>query len=111
VESTPLPATTTATIPIIDQNTEQQFNTIGIRHLIWKLDRRLIPFLVLLEMSSYINRTNTGMCLFGNSIIDDRAHLGHAKLMGFDTDLRMSQSESNWAVSLFFLAYVRELRK
>jgi hypothetical protein len=35
--------------------------------------------------------------------------LGHAKLMGIGSDLKLSQSEINWAVSLFFLAYVRKV--
>ena len=48
-------------IRIIDQNAEQQCQAVARRHLIWKLDRRLIPFLALLEMSSYINRSSIGM--------------------------------------------------
>jgi hypothetical protein len=30
------------------------------RSIVWKLDKRLIPFLFLLEFSSYINRISIG---------------------------------------------------
>jgi hypothetical protein len=59
IEPTPLVVVT----PVISQNIEQQFRAIAIRRLVWKLDRRLIPFLVLLEISSSINRLSIGMCL------------------------------------------------
>jgi hypothetical protein len=48
---------------IIDQNSEQKFRAVAIRRLVWKLDRRLIPFLFVLEMSSYLNRNSIGMHL------------------------------------------------
>jgi hypothetical protein len=93
----------------VDQNTEQQFRAVAIRQLISKLDRRLIPFLFLLEMSSYINRNSLGMYFWIKSlfIIDD-TFAGYAKLMGIEKDLHMSSSETDWAISIFFLAYVRE---
>jgi hypothetical protein len=63
MEPTSTVMTTIITIPVISQNTEQQLRAIAIPRLVWKLDRRLIPFLVLLEISSYINRLSIGMCL------------------------------------------------
>ncbi len=47
-------------IPIIDKNAQQEYKKIAIRHLVRKLDRRLIPFLFLLEAGSYINRISIG---------------------------------------------------
>ncbi len=41
---------------VIDQGTQQQFEAIAIRRLVRKLDWRLIPFLFLIEMVSYLNR-------------------------------------------------------
>jgi hypothetical protein len=35
---------------VIDEATQQQFETIAIRRLVRKLDWRLIPFLFLIEM-------------------------------------------------------------
>jgi hypothetical protein len=63
-EPTPTVVAATVIIPVISQNIEQQFRATAIRRLVWKLDRRLIPFLVLLEISSYINRLSIGMCLW-----------------------------------------------
>jgi hypothetical protein len=45
----------------IDQSAEQRFRAEAIRRLVSKLDRRLIPFLFILEMSSYLNRNSIGM--------------------------------------------------
>jgi hypothetical protein len=60
-------------------------------------------------MSSYLNRNSIGMHLSIKwlFIIDD-TFAGHAKLMGIETDLHMSRSESDWAISIFFVAYVRK---
>ncbi|CAF1100666.1 unnamed protein product [Adineta steineri] len=80
----------TENIPVIDQENQQKFLEIAIRRLIRKLDRRLLPYLYLLELASYIIRTN----------------IGHATLMGINDDLHLSQSQSEWAVSLYFLAYL-----
>ncbi len=62
MEPTPAVVATTVIIPVISQNIDQKFRATAIRRLVWKLDRRLIPFLVLLEISSYINRLSIGMC-------------------------------------------------
>lgn len=43
------------------ESTEEQFQAIAIRRLVSKLDGRLIPFLVLLQISSSINLTTIGM--------------------------------------------------
>jgi hypothetical protein len=49
--------------PIIDEKTKQQFEKIATRRLVRKLDRRIIPFMCLLEMGSYINRASIGKYL------------------------------------------------
>jgi hypothetical protein len=45
---------------IIDQASQQKFEEIAIRCLVRKLDWRLIPFMLLIEVVSYINRISTG---------------------------------------------------
>ncbi len=45
---------------VIDEATQRKFEEIAIRRLVRKLDWRLIPFIVLIEMGSYINRTSVG---------------------------------------------------
>lgn len=44
----------------VDSETEQKYKEIAIRRLFRKLDRRIIPFLCILEMGSYIIRTSIG---------------------------------------------------
>ena len=63
MEQAPESETVIVITPVINQNAEQQFKVVAIHRLVRKLDIRLLPFLVTLEMSSYINRTSTGMCL------------------------------------------------
>ena len=60
-ETTPAFVITMAAAPVVCQATEQQFRAIAIRRIISKLDRRLIPFLVLLEIISYTNRLSISM--------------------------------------------------
>ncbi len=58
----PVPIATMATNNnnVIDQTTQQQFEKVAIRRLIRKLDWRLLPFMLLIEIGSYINRISTG---------------------------------------------------
>jgi len=56
-QSKPTVETLMNNIPIIDEN---RFAELAIRHLVRKLDRRLIPFLFLLEAGSYLNRISIG---------------------------------------------------
>jgi hypothetical protein len=48
-------------IPVIDEETQQKFEKVAIRRLVRKLDWRLVPFMFLLEMGSYINRVSCGL--------------------------------------------------
>ncbi|CAF1229797.1 unnamed protein product [Rotaria sordida] len=90
VQPIPIATVTMDNILVIDEAIQQQFEEIAVRRLIRKLDWRIIPFMVLIEVISYMNRISTG----------------HVKLMGIESDLNLSQSESNWHISLFFLAYL-----
>lgn len=58
--------------------------------VMWKLDRRIIPFLGLLYLCSFLDRVN----------------IGNAKLAGITTDLGISSGDYNIALSLFFVGYV-----
>jgi hypothetical protein len=100
----------TENIPVIDQKAQQKFEKIAIRRLIRKLDRRILTFMCLLEIASYINRVSIGKYLSLQSSILNYILLGHAQLMGIEAYLNLSQNESNWSISLFYLAYVRKLR-
>ncbi|CAO3622266.1 unnamed protein product [Mucor hiemalis] len=61
-----------------------------LKKVIWKLDRRIIPFLGLLYLCSFLDRVN----------------IGNAKLAGITHDLAISPNDYNLALSLFFVGYV-----
>jgi hypothetical protein len=45
---------------VVDQENLEYKHARTLRSVIWKLDKRLIPFLFLLEFSFYINRISIG---------------------------------------------------
>ncbi|KAI9368611.1 major facilitator superfamily domain-containing protein [Aspergillus egyptiacus] len=59
------------------------------RALLWKLDWRLVPWLSLLYLISFLDRTN----------------IGNAKIAGLQEDLNMSNSQYNDALTIFFVSY------
>ncbi|KAL5052175.1 hypothetical protein BDW71DRAFT_193582 [Aspergillus fruticulosus] len=59
------------------------------RALLWKLDLRLVPWLSLLYLVSFLDRTN----------------IGNAKLDNLQEDLRMSNSQYNSSLTIFFVSY------
>ncbi|KAK2750089.1 hypothetical protein FQN57_004581 [Myotisia sp. PD_48] len=59
------------------------------RKLVWKLDMKLIPWLTLLYLASFLDRTN----------------IGNAKIEGLQEDLRMTNSQYNAALTIFFVSY------
>ncbi|KAF3929739.1 hypothetical protein AA313_de0210315 [Arthrobotrys entomopaga] len=59
------------------------------RQLVRKLDWRLLPWLCLLYLASFLDRTN----------------IGNAKIIGLQTDLHITGGQYNAALSLFFVSY------
>ncbi|EXJ66437.1 uncharacterized protein A1O5_10589 [Cladophialophora psammophila CBS 110553] len=59
------------------------------RQLLWKLDVRLIPWLCLLYLVSFLDRTN----------------IGNAKIAGLQKDLKMSNGQWNASLAIFFISY------
>ncbi|KAK4541561.1 hypothetical protein LTR36_007858 [Oleoguttula mirabilis] len=59
------------------------------KKLVRKLDGLLIPWLTLLYLVSFLDRTN----------------IGNAKVLGLVTDLHMTSGQYNAALSLFFVSY------
>ena len=93
---------------LIDQIALQEFERTAIRRLIRKLDRRLLPYLLLIEIGSYINWISTGKCVRLQLFIDGNSFSGHAKLMNIEKALKLALCDIEWSISLFFLAYVSE---
>lgn len=67
----------------IDTDTDQD------RKLLWKLDLKLIPWLTLLYLISFLDRTN----------------IGNAKIDGLQEDLHMSNNQYNDTLTIFFISY------
>ncbi|KAJ5167618.1 uncharacterized protein N7482_003212 [Penicillium canariense] len=59
------------------------------RQLLWKLDLRLVPWLSLLYLVSFLDRTN----------------IGNAKIDGLATDLGMTADQYNATLTIFFVSY------
>ncbi|KAL4986725.1 major facilitator superfamily domain-containing protein [Aspergillus falconensis] len=66
------------------------YNTVATKKLIRKIDLVLIPWLALLYLLSFLDRTN----------------IGNARLAGLETDLNMSGLDYNVALAIFFPFYV-----
>ncbi|CAO3594270.1 unnamed protein product [Absidia cylindrospora] len=61
-----------------------------MRKLRWKLNLRIVPWLGVLYLCSFLDRVN----------------IGNAKLAGIQTDLQVSDDAYNWALSIFFIGYI-----
>ncbi|CAO3589591.1 unnamed protein product [Absidia cylindrospora] len=61
-----------------------------MRKLLWKLDLRIVPWLGVLYLCSFLDRVN----------------IGNAKLAGIQQDLHVSDDAYNWALSIFFIGYI-----
>ncbi|KAJ5211467.1 uncharacterized protein N7498_003113 [Penicillium cinerascens] len=59
------------------------------RKLLWKLDLRLLPWLSLLYLVSFLDRTN----------------IGNAKIVGLKKDLNMTSNQFNATLTIFFVSY------
>ena len=58
--------------------------------VIRKLDKKLVLFLALLYMLSFLDRSN----------------IGNARIAGLETDLELSSSEYEWLLTAFYITYI-----
>ncbi|KAI9490722.1 major facilitator superfamily domain-containing protein [Zychaea mexicana] len=61
-----------------------------LRRLMWKIDLRIIPYIAILYLCSFLDRVN----------------IGNAKVAGMTEDIDISEDQYNWALSVFFIGYV-----
>ncbi|KAK5122503.1 hypothetical protein LTR85_004087 [Meristemomyces frigidus] len=76
-------------LPDPDAGLSDEERALIDRKLVRKLDWLLIPWLTLLYLVSFLDRTN----------------IGNAKVLGLVTDLHMTSGQYNAALSLFFVSY------
>ncbi|CAN6671502.1 high-affinity nicotinic acid transporter [Trichomonascus vanleenenianus] len=76
-------------IPDPDAGKSEEEKAAIDRKLLWKLDLRLVPWLTLLYLLSFL----------------DRANIGNAKIEGMLEDLNMTPGQYNAAATIFFISY------
>ncbi|KAJ5670435.1 uncharacterized protein N7477_005798 [Penicillium maclennaniae] len=60
------------------------------REVVRSFDRRLVPFLALLYLLSFLDRSN----------------IGNAKIAGLEEDLQLSSSQYEWLLTAFYITYI-----
>ncbi|KAK7472053.1 hypothetical protein VKT23_000164 [Stygiomarasmius scandens] len=60
------------------------------RRVLWKLDTHILPFLTLLWLANYIDRTN----------------IGNARIAGLEKDLQLHGNQFNTALAVFYASYL-----
>lgn len=77
-------------IPVNSQfRTMKMINIQQDRKLLRKIDLNLLPWLCLLYLASFLDRTN----------------IGNAKIAGLQSDLNMTDSEWQASLAIFFVSY------
>ncbi|KAF1816253.1 MFS general substrate transporter [Eremomyces bilateralis CBS 781.70] len=69
--------------------TRESFAHLDEKKILRKMDMRLIPMLALLYLLSFL----------------DRGNIGNAKIQGLQEDLKMTDGQYNWTLTVFFFTY------
>ncbi|KAL2808992.1 major facilitator superfamily domain-containing protein [Aspergillus granulosus] len=67
-----------------------KYTEVEEQQIVKKLDRRLVPFLALLYLLSFLDRSN----------------IGNAKIAGLMEDLKLSSSQYEWLLTAFYITYI-----
>ncbi|RDW78654.1 putative MFS transporter [Aspergillus mulundensis] len=67
-----------------------KYTPIEEKQVVKKFDRRLVPFLALLYLLSFLDRSN----------------IGNAKIAGLTEDLNLSSSQYEWLLTAFYITYI-----
>ncbi|KKK23210.1 hypothetical protein AOCH_001884, partial [Aspergillus ochraceoroseus] len=67
-----------------------QYTEVEEQQVVKKFDRRLVPFLALLYLLSFLDRSN----------------IGNAKIAGLVEDLNLSSSQYEWLLTAFYITYI-----
>ncbi|KAL6239669.1 hypothetical protein BDW75DRAFT_236276 [Aspergillus navahoensis] len=67
-----------------------KYTPVEEEQVVKKFDRRLIPFLALLYLLSFLDRSN----------------IGNAKIAGLTEDLSLSSSQYEWLLTAFYITYI-----
>jgi MFS family permease len=75
---------------IISSQINTELDDNAIKKLIRKMDFRLIPYLSILYLFSFLDRVN----------------IGYARIYRMEEELNLNQSQYSWSLSVFFIGYV-----
>ncbi|KAL4925459.1 putative MFS transporter [Aspergillus undulatus] len=67
-----------------------KYTPVEEQHVVKRFDRRLVPFLALLYLLSFLDRSN----------------IGNAKIAGLMDDLKLSSSQYEWLLTAFYITYI-----
>ena len=77
--------------------------------VIKRFDRRLVLFVALLYMLSFLDRSSTSFSsLEGNLdyLADIKSDIGNARIAGMETDLNLSSYQYEWLLRAFYISYI-----
>ncbi|KAL4909319.1 hypothetical protein BDW74DRAFT_80136 [Aspergillus multicolor] len=83
-----------------------KFTPIEEQQVVKKFDRRLVPFLALLYLLSFLDRSSKP---FQRPILDTSltpSDIGNAKIAGLTEDLNLSSSQYEWLLTAFYTTYI-----
>jgi len=76
------------------------------KSLLRKLDTRLVLFLALLYMLSFLDRSSTSSLNILGRIVADRVDIGNARVAGMSKSLELSPNQFEWLLTGFYISYI-----
>jgi len=71
-----------------------------------KFDRRLVLFVAMLYMLSFLDRSSKSNAQRFRSLLTLFIDIGNARIAGLETDLNLSSNEYQWVLTSFYIAYI-----
>ncbi|KXN73676.1 MFS general substrate transporter, partial [Conidiobolus coronatus NRRL 28638] len=68
----------------------EDFDEIRVKKLIRKVDLRLLPYITILYLFSFLDRVN----------------IGYARVYRMEEELHLTQAQYSWTLSIFFVGYI-----
>lgn len=88
-----------------------KYTALEEKEIVKKFDRKLVPFLALLYMLSFLDRSSescllqTLLCCM-QLVADQRTDIGNAKIAGLMNDLHLSSAQYEWLLTAFYITYI-----
>lgn len=75
--------------------------------VIKKFDRRLVLFVALLYMLSFLDRSSMSLSSRkGNQLANIQSDIGNARIAGMEEDLNLSSYQYEWLLRAFYISYI-----